>query len=1317
MQTKTIKIISLPILAFAIFLFLTAFGAVEAINSKIPCTCPSGGTVCASAFCPTDTMCQEGYCNDGSTNLICPLNCPLYNFNECSAPCYRTEIGPCQYTAVPGIPFMCVPDISYPDPSCSMGFDCTGSGTGGGGGGGLIGTCATYGLSAGNACISEDVGGGQGSSCSSNSDCQPATGQKYCDLSTGQCSTDGNGLICSLDVECGLGTSVSRCNIGGTCSVSGDGDACSTSADCGALTPKCDESGKCVLTNSGGISCATDAECAFRCASSGLGVNNQCVQGGDGAPCYNSMYHTPDDNLCKPYGCDDANQRCVQGGTGNSCGGPNDYVTCEPDCTISGNCALYRCNTQNQRCETGLAGGIICNQNDPLACKYRCATNFTCSSGGFGAVCDPFGNPDACKFGCDPNPSSPSYMRCIQGLYTEFPCNIFQTGDACAYKCSGESCALQGWNKYYYSPYTTTPIPSDPRSCTDDTNCAYGCNASLQCVQGIGTGEWCTPIPGNPNSTVPCDYGCVGNRCVLGSGGPLCGPSNDGADCITRCGATSNPLNPLKPYPDDYFAYSCMQGVSTDSLPCTVDSQCGYSCNEYDQCVPFGGGASCDPYNSFSCGYPECDPTTTPFDPDGCGGCGNFCGPNGYWFACPSVNHLVDPRDSAGQCLCYPNQNPALGFTCGSNDFFEPHVNTPPYAQPVTCSQCAVQQPPYITGLSLAQNQCTGIVGQSAVNLQWVYNSPDDIDELKYELQIARDEDTNFDDPVFYKTVLHSALNGSTNFSPTIPIIFGADVPGCNENIGQTCYLSFGKNYRWGVRVTDENNKASVWHYYKPGACSGPSLDLLYLEGNETWVEGTTHQIAWTSENLGSSTVNVYFGSTYFGTTFIGSAPASQNFYNWAIPVPSWLVDPRHISIITTTSLGQTLSDESLGLVSISPCVPSWTCNGLSCSDPNSWGECSASGTQTRSVIDTNNCGTTTGKPAESQTCTCVPVWPSASPGCTSWSVCPAGGGTQDRTCTSTNCGTQTRQESQTCTPPPTLTVTSPNGNESWTQRTWENITWTTQNIAGGSNIDIDIIPFPSGSPQQIYFVPAYEGIYTWNVGRLVDGFSYVPVGQYKIRISVWDQGSGTMIYDESDNFFTITNPVAIVNTSSMLASISNITSGIKDAVASVSSVIKNAVFNTIIQLFKAITNFAGTDAKADTCTEYGNFTTDWAQAGVFSTPPHPGPFVFFEYSPDKPELNRQVSFSDIYSLCYDSLGNSSLCKNTSSNYIWIFYDNPSQPAYTKGSASHVFSVNNNPDVNLQICDADNICCSGNKDIEFEQENANLPNWKEISPF
>ncbi|HPW39625.1 MAG TPA: PKD domain-containing protein [bacterium] len=105
-------------------------------------------------------------------------------------------------------------------------------------------------------------------------------------------------------------------------------------------------------------------------------------------------------------------------------------------------------------------------------------------------------------------------------------------------------------------------------------------------------------------------------------------------------------------------------------------------------------------------------------------------------------------------------------------------------------------------------------------------------------------------------------------------------------------------------------------------------------------------------------------------------------------------------------------------LASASPpppiCSPDWICTAWS---PTT---CPSSGTQTRTCTDKNNCGTTSGKPATTQTCTyvapiCSPDWI-----CTAWSptTCPSSG-TQTRTCTDkNNCGTTSGKPAttQTCT-------------------------------------------------------------------------------------------------------------------------------------------------------------------------------------------------------------------------------------------------------------------------------------------------------------
>lgn len=96
-------------------------------------------------------------------------------------------------------------------------------------------------------------------------------------------------------------------------------------------------------------------------------------------------------------------------------------------------------------------------------------------------------------------------------------------------------------------------------------------------------------------------------------------------------------------------------------------------------------------------------------------------------------------------------------------------------------------------------------------------------------------------------------------------------------------------------------------------------------------------------------------------------------------------------------------------------CLEDWSCTA--------WTTCTASGTQTRTCLDLNACGTTGYKPSESRSCTppatppqsCTENW-----SCTAWTACTVSG-TQTRTCLDVNlCGTTTAKpaDSQACTSP-----------------------------------------------------------------------------------------------------------------------------------------------------------------------------------------------------------------------------------------------------------------------------------------------------------
>src|ERR1035437_8958665 len=102
----------------------------------------------------------------------------------------------------------------------------------------------------------------------------------------------------------------------------------------------------------------------------------------------------------------------------------------------------------------------------------------------------------------------------------------------------------------------------------------------------------------------------------------------------------------------------------------------------------------------------------------------------------------------------------------------------------------------------------------------------------------------------------------------------------------------------------------------------------------------------------------------------------------------------------------------------------------------------------------------------------------------------------------------------------PSLTVTSPNGGESWQAGTTHNITWNSAYVTG----TIQIQPYSNGVAQaNITGSAPNTGSYSWSIPT-----NYPPGSTYKMSLSAM---SGT-VWDLSDGNFTITAPSTLTVTS-----------------------------------------------------------------------------------------------------------------------------------------------------------------------------------------
>ncbi len=139
-------------------------------------------------------------------------------------------------------------------------------------------------------------------------------------------------------------------------------------------------------------------------------------------------------------------------------------------------------------------------------------------------------------------------------------------------------------------------------------------------------------------------------------------------------------------------------------------------------------------------------------------------------------------------------------------------------------------------------------------------------------------------------------------------------------------------------------------------SCTEKSITITSPTSGDAWQKMSKYNIKWTS--MGVSKVNILMQ----GATQIGIA---SNVYAlnglYAFAVPSNIPDGNYNIVIYDSTNSSIVAKSSQFTIGSLSCTPSWFCTP--------WGICS-NNMQARTCSDVNYCGTTTGKPAESQSCT-----------------------------------------------------------------------------------------------------------------------------------------------------------------------------------------------------------------------------------------------------------------------------------------------------------------------------------------------------------
>ena len=278
--------------------------------------------------------------------------------------------------------------------------------------------------------------------------------------------------------------------------------------------------------------------------------------------------------------------------------------------------------------------------------------------------------------------------------------------------------------------------------------------------------------------------------------------------------------------------------------------------------------------------------------------------------------------------------------------------------------------------------------------------------------------------------------------------------------------------------------------------------------GGEDWIPFEQQNITWTSSNVTNVKIDYSTNNGGLWLNVVSSVPAATGSYSWTIPnTPSAQCLVR-ISSATLASVFD-ISDSAF---TISPLVTVTAPNGGEdwlVNDQHNITWTNQDLTNVRIEYSTNNGSTWLDVVAS------VP----AVSGSYSWTV-PNTPSSQClvRISDATNALANDVSNS-TFTISPLVTVTAPNGGETWRVGDENNITWTSQNI---TNVKIEYST-NNGSVwlDIVASVPAASGSYTWTIPN-------TPSTQCLVRIS---DNNNVLINDMSNATFIIPNPTVTVTT------------------------------------------------------------------------------------------------------------------------------------------------------------------------------------------
>lgn len=310
------------------------------------------------------------------------------------------------------------------------------------------------------------------------------------------------------------------------------------------------------------------------------------------------------------------------------------------------------------------------------------------------------------------------------------------------------------------------------------------------------------------------------------------------------------------------------------------------------------------------------------------------------------------------------------------------------------------------------------------------------------------------------------------------------------------------------IKVTSTANAAITDMSDSVFTIAGPSIALTSPIGGETWFAGSQYYITWTSNGINNVKIEYTTDNEATWNMIHPGAPDYGYFY-WTLPSN---INSTTCKVRVTSTLNASLTSKSLGTFSIVPPTASLSVNSPNGGETfymnNSYYVTWTSSAIANVKIELSRDNGTTWS-------TLVSSFPTTN-GFYYWNVnALPSANCKIRISDAANASMNDVSDAVFAIAPnvPTITVTSPNGGETWYVSSYHQITWTTNNVPA-VNVSYSS---NAGSSWTLLASNVTTNSFYWNIPNTISSTCLVKI----------ESSSSSAISDTSDSFFAIDNAPA----------------------------------------------------------------------------------------------------------------------------------------------------------------------------------------------